>query len=161
MNVCIKSIEDLIDANQGKFLNISIRDKKRLLTNYAFVDKIKYCETVEEVIKTILKDAYGIITDNLFETDFDTKFASTLCYYLLGVLGAYQAMSIIWYSEDVDIPVFERGEKGNIDRFITNDNINYLQIFRILLLELKRDCYRMEGYNLEDETLLKLKYKGE
>ena len=39
--------------------------------------------------------------------------------------------------------------------------MNYQVVFKALMFELKQECYRMEGYNLDDQGLKKIKINKE
>lgn len=156
MRACIRQVESLLEYYSDEFLITEAIDDNRLKNIlYPYLDKVKYYHTIEKDIKVILENVYGI-TGNLYDVEIlDEVFAQDLCHYLIGILGSLQGSCFLWYIEKIENPTIVKDEFGNITRLETNEHINFNQVFKMLLFELKRECYRMEGYNLEDKKLLK------
>ena len=159
---CYKEIEEMIAARKHEFLLTQVDDPSRLSTNFPLTDKINYYNCVEEVIKEVVNAYYGIQIENIFEDDYDFPYLSELCFYIKGIIGSLECWEIVWYIDtEVEDIIIEKREDGTIDKITTGKNLNYQKIFKLLMAELKQECYRMEGHNLDSQELRKIKINKE
>ena len=163
---CVSGIDNKVWANKEVFTIKEISNPKRLFTIYPNVDKIKFYETVEEELKFDIEEFFDISIGDIFKDNYDQAFGSKymedLCHYVLGILGALQGFSIIWSDDARAVePTLVKTQSGITDELLTEEHVNTFEVFKMLLLELKNECYRMEGYNLEPKLLLKYENRGE
>ena len=160
--LCFKKLGEKIQDRRLDFLQISIDNPKRLKTFYPFVSKINYYECVEKVIKDAIKEYFEIQIDDIFENEYEFPYLSDLCFFVKGILGSLGNFEIVWLIEsDVEGIIIDRLEDGTIDKITTGEDVNYQVVFKALMFELKQECYRMEGYNLDEQKLKKMKLNKE
>lgn len=160
--LCFIRLEEMIQARKLEFLQATIDNPKRLETFYPFVNKINYYECVEEVIKDAVKRYFKIQIDDIFEDEYDFPYLSDLCFFVKGILGSLGNFEILWFIEsDVEGIIIDKCEDGTIDKITTAEDVNYQVVFKALMFELKQECYRMEGYNLDEQKLKKMKLNKE
>jgi len=159
---CFMEIEGMLAAKQLEFTEFEIEDPTRALTVYPFTNKLEYYRCVEEVIKELADKYCNIQIEDIFTSDYNIPFIKDLCFYIKGLLSSLSSWEIIWYvdSEVKDL-VIQKLDNGNIDSIITGENIDYQKVFKALMFELKQECYRMEGYNLNTQRLIRIRKEGE
>ena len=154
--LCFIKLEEMIQAKKIEFLQIAIDNPKRLETFYPFVNKVNYYECVEEVIKDAVKEYFEIQICDIFEDEYDFPYLSELCFFIKGILGSLENFEILWFVDSsVKDLVIDKREDGTIDKITTGEDINYQVVFKALMFELKQECYRMEGYNLDEQKIKK------
>lgn len=160
--LCFIKFEEMIQAYKLEFLQDKIDNPLRLQTFYPFINKVNYYECVEKVIKDAVKRYYGIYIDDIFESEYNFSYLSDLCFFVKGILGSLGNLEIIWFIEpDVKGIIIDKREDGTIDKITTGEDVNYQVVFKALMFELKQECYRMEGYNLDVQGLKKIKINKE
>lgn len=159
---CFMEIEGMLAAKQLEFTEFEIEDPTRTLTVYPFTNKLEYYRCVEEVIKELADKYCNIQIEDIFTSDYNIPFIKDLCFYIKGLLSSLNNWEIIWYvdSEVKDL-VIQKLDNGNIDSITTGENIDYQKVFKALMFELKQECYRMEGYNLNTQRLIRIRKEGE
>lgn len=159
---CFMEIEGMLAAKQLEFTEFKNVDPARFLTTYPFVNKLNYYKCVEEVIKEIADKYCDIQIEDIFTSDYNIPFMKDLCFFIKGLLSSLNSWEIIWYVDpEVKNVVIEKLKDGNIDSISTGENIDYQMVFKALMFELKQECYRMEGYNLDTQRLIKIRKEGE
>ena len=159
---CFMEIEGMLAAKQLEFTEFKIEDSARALTTYPFVNKLNYYKCVEEVIKEIADKYCDIQIEDIFTSNYDIPFMKDLCFFIKGLLSSLNCWEITWYIDDnVKSITIEKQKNGNIDSITTGENIDYQMVFKSLMFELKQECYRMEGYNLDTQRLIKIRKEGE
>lgn len=159
---CFMEIEGMLAAKQLEFTEFEIEDPARALTAYPFTNKLEYYRCVEEVIKELADKYCDIQIEDIFTSDYNIPFMKDLCFFVKGLLSSLSSWEIIWYvdSEVKDL-VIQKLDNGNIDSITTEENADYQIVFKALMFELKQECYRMEGYNLDNQRLIKIKINKE
>ena len=159
---CFMEIEGMLAAKQHEFTEFKIEDPARVLTAYPFTNKLEYYRCVEEVIKELADKYCDIQIEDIFTSDYNIPFIKDLCFFVKGLLSSLSSWEIIWYvdSEVKDL-VIQKLDNGNIDSITTGENIDYQKVFKALMFELKQECYRMEGYNLNTQRLIRIRKEGE
>lgn len=85
-----------------------------------------------------------------------------MCFFVKGILGSLGNLEIIWFIEpDVKGIIIDKRDDGTIDKITTGEDVNYQVVFKALMFELKQECYRMEGYDLDAQGLKKIKINKE
>lgn len=159
---CFMEIEGMLAAKQLEFTEFKTEDPARALTTYPFVNKLNYYRCVEEVIKELADKYCDIQIEDIFTSNYDIPFMKDLCFFIKGLLSSLNSWEIIWYVDpEVKNVVIEKLKDGNIDSITTGENIDYQMVFKALMFELKQECYRMEGYNLDTQRLIKIRKEGE
>ena len=159
---CFMEIEGMLAAKQLEFTDFKTEDHARSLTTYPFVNKLNYYRCVEEVIKELADKYCDIQIEDIFTSNYDIPFMKDLCFFIKGLLSSLNSWEIIWYVDpEVKNVVIEKLKDGNIDSITTGENIDYQMVFKALMFELKQECYRMEGYNLDTQRLIKIRKEGE
>ena len=137
-------------------------DSYRAQTLYSHLDKVKFYECIENSLKYIIEKGCCIKVDDIFECDCDITFMEKFCYLIKRKLSVLQGYEIEWYIEagrtDVAIGT---DDKGIIEAIITGESPDYSSVFKVLMFELKQECFRMEGYNLDEQSLKKIKINKE
>ncbi len=160
--LCFEELGEKIQEKSIEFLQIHIDDPKRLETFYPFTNKTKYYECVEEVIKDAVKRHFKIQIDDIFEDEYDFPYLSDLCFFVKGILGSLGNFEILWFIEsDVEGIIIDKREDGTIAKITTREDVDCQLLFKALMFELKQECYRMEGYNLDEQKLKKMKLNKE
>ena len=159
---CFMEIEGMLAAKQLEFTEFKIENPARALTAYPFTNKLEYYRCVEEVIKELADKYCDIQIEDIFTSDYNIPFMKDLCFFIKGLLSSLNSWEIIWYVDpEVKNVVIEKQKNGNIDSITTGENIDYQMVFKTLMFELKQECYRMEGYNLDTQRLIKIRKEGE
>ena len=156
--LCFIRLEEMILDRKLEFLQGTIDNPMRRNTFFPFINKINYYECVEEVIKDAVKRYFKIQIDDIFEDEYDFPYLSDLCFFIKGILGSLGNFEILWLVEsDVEGIIIDKRKDGTIDKITTAEDVNYQVVFKALMFELKQECYRMEGYNLDEQKLKKMK----
>ena len=159
---CFMEIEGMLAAKQHEFTEFKIEDPARALTAYPFTNKLEYYRCVEEVIKELADKYCDIQIEDIFTSNYNIPFMKDLCFYIKGLLSSLSSWEIIWYVDpEVKDLVIQKLDNGNIDSITTGENIDYQKVFKALMFELKQECYRMEGYNLNTQRLIRIRKEGE
>lgn len=159
---CFMEIEGMLAAKQHEFTEFKIEDPARALTAYPFTNKLEYYRCVEEVIKELADKYCDIQIEDIFTSNYNIPFMKDLCFYIKGLLSSLSSWEIIWYVDpEVKDLVIQKLDNGNIDSITTGENVDYQMVFKALMFELKQECYRMEGYNLNTQRLIRIRKEGE
>ncbi len=161
---CFRELEEMIEARQDEFLIPGFDNPKRILTAFPTMDRAIYYHCVEDVIKEAVEKYSGIKIEDVFDDDYDFPFLSDLCFFVKAILASFQTCGaeIVWFIDpNVKDMVVEKKQDGSIDNIITGEDPNYQMVFKVLMFELKQECYRMEGYNLDTQGLKKIKINKE
>ena len=159
---CFMEIEGMLAAKQFEFTEFEIEDPTRALTAYPFTNKLEYYRCVEEVIKELADKYCDIQIEDIFTSNYNIPFMKDLCFYIKGLLSSLSSWEIIWYVDpEVKDLVIQKLDNGNIDSITTGENVDYQMVFKALMFELKQECYRMEGYNLNTQRLIRIRKEGE
>lgn len=159
---CFMEIEGMLAAKQLEFTEFEIEDPTRALTAYPFINKLKYYICVEEIIKELADKYCNIQIEDIFTSDYNIPFMNDLCFFIKGLLSSLNNWEITWYvNHEVKDLVIRKLDNSIIDSIITGENIDYQMVFKALMFELKQECYRMEGYNLNTQRLIRIRKEGE
>ncbi len=159
---CFMEIEGMLEDKQLEFTELNIVDPARFLTAYPFTNKVKYYKCVEDVIKEIADKYCDIQIEDIFTSNYNIPFMEDLCFFIKGLLSSLNNWEIKWYVDnEVKNVVIEKLKDGNIDSITTEKNADYQMVFKALMFELKQECFRMEGYNFDEQSLKKIKINKE
>lgn len=159
---CFMEIDGMLAAKQLEFTEFKIEDPARVLTAYPFTNKLEYYRCVEEVIKELANKYCDIQIEDIFTSDYNIPFMKDLCFYVKGLLSSLNSWEITWYvNPEVKNLVIRKLDNSIIDSITTGENIDYQMVFKALMFELKQECYRMEGYNLDTQRLIRIRKEGE
>lgn len=161
---CFRELEEMIEARQDEFLIPEFDNPKRISTAFPTIDRAIYYHCVEDAIKEAVEKYSGIKIEDVFDDDYDFPFLSDLCFFVKAILASFQTWGaeIVWFIDpNVKDMVVEKKKDGSIDNIVTGEDPNYQMVFKVLMFELKQECYRMEGYNLDTQGLKKIKINKE